>query len=121
MPTHRRRSRSSPRPLDAGPREQSGQRFQEQIRALTRRQAPRQLREGIERITPALRGWGYFSRQAEVRRLFPRLAGWVARRRASFLAKRWRNPMGRQSPTRWLIEAFGLVRLTHRLPGLVRR
>jgi RNA-directed DNA polymerase len=35
-------------------------RFQEQIRALTRRQVPIKLRELIERSNPVIRGWGHF-------------------------------------------------------------
>jgi RNA-directed DNA polymerase len=121
LPAHRRRSRSNPRNLYAVPREKSVKRFQEQIRALTRRKAPLKLRELIERINPVIRGWGHFYRKADVRRLFHRLDGWVERRIYSFLAKRWRNPMWRQYPTRRLIEEFGLVRLTHLIPGLVLR
>jgi RNA-directed DNA polymerase len=120
-PAHRRRGRSNPRNLYAVPREKSVKRFQEQIRALTRRKAPLKLREVIERINPVLRGWGHFYRKADVRRLFHRLDGWVERRIYSFLANRWRNPMWRTYPTRRLSEEFGLVRLTHLIPGLVPR
>jgi RNA-directed DNA polymerase len=121
LPAHRRRGRSNPRNLYAVPREKSVKRFQDQIRALTRRKAPLKLREVIERINPVIRGWGHFYRKADVRRLFHRLDGWVERRIYSFLAKRWRNPMWRTYPTRRLIEEFGLVRLTHLIPGLVPR
>jgi RNA-directed DNA polymerase len=121
LPAHRRRGRSNPLNLYAVPREKSVQRFQDQIRALTRRKAPLKLREVIERINPVIRGWGHFYRKADVRRLFHRLDGWVERRIYSFLAKRWRNPMWRTYPTRRLIEEFGLVRLTHLIPGLVPR
>jgi RNA-directed DNA polymerase len=121
LPAHRRRGRSNPRNLYAVPREKSVKRLQDQIRALTRRKAPLKLREVIERINPVIRGWGHFYRKADVRRLFHRLDGWVERRIYSFLAKRWRNPMWRTYPTRRLIEEFGLVRLTHLIPGLVPR
>jgi hypothetical protein len=94
-------------------------RFQEQIRALTRRKAPLKLREVIERINPVIRGWGHFYRKADVRRLFHRLDGWLEHRIHAFLAKRWRNGMWRRYPTRRLIGEFGLVRLTHLIPGLV--
>jgi hypothetical protein len=56
-----------------------------------------------------------------MRRLFHRLEERVERRIDAFLAKRWRSPMGRQYPTRRLIEALGLVRQTPLIPGLVRR
>jgi RNA-directed DNA polymerase len=121
LPAHKRRSRTNPQGLYAIPREKSVKGFQEQIRALTRRKAPLTLREVIERINPVIRGWGHFYRKAEVRRLFHRLDGWIERRRYAFLAKRWRNPMWRTYPTRRLIGALGLVRLTHLIPGLVSR
>jgi RNA-directed DNA polymerase len=119
LPAHRRRGRSNPRNLYAVPRAKSVKRFQDQIRALTRRKAPLKLRELIERINPVIRGWGHFYRKADVRRLFHRLDGWIEHRLYAFLAKRWRNPMWRIYPTRRLIGEFGLVRLTHLIPGLV--
>jgi RNA-directed DNA polymerase len=121
LPAHKRRSRTNPQGLYAIPREKSVKRFQEQIQALTRRKAPLTLREVIERINPVIRGWGHFYRKADVRRLFHRLDGWIEHRLYSFLAKRWRNPIWRTYPTRRLIGEFGLVRLTHLIPGLVPR
>jgi RNA-directed DNA polymerase len=119
LPAHKRRGRSNPQNLYAIPREKSVKRFLEQIRALTQRKVPIRLRELIERINPVIRGWGHFYRKADVRRLFHRLDRWIEHRIYSFLAKRWRNPMGRRYPTRRLIAEFGLVRLTHLIPGLV--
>jgi RNA-directed DNA polymerase len=121
LPAHKRRGRSNPQNLYAIPREKSVKRFRDQIRALTRRQAPLKLRELIERINPVIRGWGTFYRKADVRRLFHRLDGWIERRIYSFLAKRWHNRMWHKYPTRRLIEEFGLVRLMHLIPGLVQR
>jgi RNA-directed DNA polymerase len=120
LPAPKRRGWANPHNLYAIPREKSVQRFKDQIRALTRRKAPLPLREVIERINPVIRGWGHFYRKADVRRLFHRLDGWIERRIYSFLAKRWRNPLWRRYPTRRLIGEFGLVRLTHLIPGLVR-
>jgi RNA-directed DNA polymerase len=119
LPAHKRRGRSNPQNLYAIPREKSVKRFQEQIRALTRRKVPIRLWELIARINPVIRGWGHFYRKADVRRLFHRLDRWIEHRIYSFLAKRWRNPMWRRYPTRRLIAEFGLVRLTHLIPGLV--
>jgi RNA-directed DNA polymerase len=119
LPAHQRRGRSNPQNLSALPREKSVQRFQEQIRALTRRKVPIKRRELIERINPVIRGWGHFYRKADVRRLFHRLDRWIEHRIDSFLAKRWRNPMWRRYPTRRLIAEFGRGRLTHLIPGLV--
>ncbi len=52
LPASKRRGRPNPQNLYAIPREKSVQRFQEQIRSLTRRKAPLKLREVIERINP---------------------------------------------------------------------
>jgi hypothetical protein len=121
LPASTRRGRPHPQNLSAIPREQSVPRFQEQIRSLTRRNAPLKLREVIERINPVIRGWRHFYRKADVTRLCHRLDRWSEQRIDSFLATHWRHPMWRQSPTRRLIAAFGVVRLTHLIPGLVRR
>ena len=117
----KRRGRSSPQNLYVVPREKSVKRFEEQVRNLTRRKAPIKLRELIEQLNPVIRGWGTFYRKAHVKRLFNRLDRWIERRIYSFLAKRWRNTMWRKYPTKKLIGEYGLVRLTHLIPGLVQR
>ena len=107
--------------LYAIPREKSVERFRTQIRHLSRRKAPLKLGEVIDQLNPVIRGWGNYYRKARVRRLFNELDRWIERRIYSFLAKRWRNTMWRRYPTRRLIREFGLVRLTHLIPGLVDR
>jgi Reverse transcriptase (RNA-dependent DNA polymerase) len=52
LPATKRRSRANSQNLYAISREKSGKRFQEQIRALTRRKVPLQLQAVSERITP---------------------------------------------------------------------
>ena len=121
LPEHKRRVRRSPQNLYVVPREKSVKRFEEQVRNLTRRKAPIRLRELIEHLNPVIRGWGNFYRKADVRRIFNRLDRWIVRRIYSFLAKRWRNTMWRKYPTRRLIDGYGLVRLTHLIPGLVQQ
>lgn len=116
LPAHKRRSQANPHNLDAIPRPKSLKRFQERIRSLTRRRAPITWPELIERINPGIRGWGTYDRKAHVRGLFNRLDRWIERRISSFLAKRWRNTRWRKYPKR--IEEYGLVRLTHLIPGL---
>jgi group II intron reverse transcriptase/maturase len=118
LPAPRRRSQANPHDLYAIPRPTSLKRFQERIRSLTRRKAPITLPELIERINPVRRGWGTDDRKAHVRGLFNRLDRWMERRIYSFRAKRWRNTMWRKYPK--LIEEYGLVRLTHLIPGLVQ-
>lgn len=117
----KRRSPTNAHDLYAVPREKSVTRFKDQIRRLTRRKAPLKLREMIQHVNPVIRGWGTYYRKANVRRLFHQLDGWIERRLYSFLAKRWRNHMWRRYPTKRLIREFGLVRLTHLIPGLVQR
>jgi group II intron reverse transcriptase/maturase len=103
------------------PREKSVERFRDQVRRLTRRKAPIPLEELIERLNPVIRGWGNYYRKAHVRRLFNQLDRWIDHRIYSFLAKRWRNCAWQKYPTRRLIEEYGLVRLTHLIPGLTGR
>ena len=127
----RRRRRDRPRLCETSneasaihttiPREKSVERFRTQIRHLSRRKAPLKLGEVIDQLNPVIRGWGNYYRKARVRRLFNQLDRWIERRIHSFLAKRWRNTMWRRYPTRRLIREFGLVRLTHLIPGLVDR
>jgi group II intron reverse transcriptase/maturase len=117
----KRRSPTNAHDLYAVPREKSVTRFKDQIRRLTRRKAPLKLREMIQHVNPVIRGWGTYYRKANVRRLFHQLDGWIERRLYSFLAKRWRNHMWRRYPTKRLIREFGLVRLTHLIPGLMQR
>jgi group II intron reverse transcriptase/maturase len=120
LPANKRRS-GTPHGLYAMPREKSIRHFKDQIRGLTRRKAPVTVQELIDQINPVIRGWGNYYRKAHVRRLFNQLDRWVERRIWSFLAKRWRNRMYSKYPTRRLIGEFGLVRLTHLIPGLLQR
>jgi len=121
LAAQKRRSRANPLNLYAVPREKSVKRFKDQIRQLTRRNAPVKLREVIQQVNPVIRGWGTYYRKAHVRRLFHQLDRWIEHRLYSFRAKRWRNAMWRRYPTARLIGEFGLVRLTHLVPGLVQR
>lgn len=121
LPASKRHSPSNPSNLYAVPRQKSVKRFQAQIRALTRRKIPLSFQEVIAQINPVIRGWGTFYRKAHVRRLFNRLDRWIERRLYAFLAKRWRNGKWRTYPSSRLIGEFGLVRLTHLIPGLVTR
>jgi len=60
-------------------RQKSVDRFKDQIRSLTRRNAPVRLRDVIEAINPVIRGWGNYYRKAHVRKLFHRMDGWIER------------------------------------------
>jgi Group II intron, maturase-specific domain len=50
--------------LYAVPRQKSVDRFKDQVRSLTRRNAPVRLRDVIEVINPVIRGWGNYYRKA---------------------------------------------------------
>jgi RNA-directed DNA polymerase len=121
LAAQKRHGGTNPYDLYAIPREKSVKRFKDQIRRLTPRKAPFRVQELIDQINPVIRGWGNYYRKAHVRLLFNKLDRWIERRIYSFLAKRWRNSMYRKYPTRRLIGEFGLVRLTHLIPGLVQR
>jgi RNA-directed DNA polymerase len=121
MPATKRQVKGNARDLYAIPRGKSVKRFKDQIRRLTQRRIPLRLPQLIDSINPVIRGWGNYYRRAHVRGLFHRLDGWIERRLHSFIAKRWRNTMWRRYPSRRLINEFGLVRLTHLIPGLVNQ
>jgi RNA-directed DNA polymerase len=121
LPASQRRRQANPHNLYAVPKAKSVKRFQEQIRGLTRRKIPVPLSEVINQINPVIRGWGTYYHKAHVRRLFNRLDRWIERRLYAFVAKRWRNGAWRSHPRSRLIGEFGLVRLTHLIPGLVKR
>lgn len=121
LSANKRRSASNPYDLYAIPREKSIRHFKDQIRGLTQRKAPVTLPELIDQINPVIRGWGNYYRKAHVRRFFNQLDRWISQRIYSFLAKRWRSTMWRKYPTRRLIGEYGLVRLTHLIPGLIPR
>jgi RNA-directed DNA polymerase len=79
MSAQKRTSKANPLNLYAIPREKAVNRFKEQIRNLTRRNAPLKLRDMIEAINPIIRGWGNYFRKAHVRKLFHQLDGWIKR------------------------------------------
>ena len=118
LPAHKRTARTNPLNLYAVPRQKSVDRFKDQIRSLTRRNAPVRLRDVIEAINPVIRGWGNYYRKAHVRKLFHRMDGWIERRLRSFVAKKWRNTVWRQYPLPRLVQEFGLVRLIYLVPGI---
>jgi group II intron reverse transcriptase/maturase len=118
MSAQKRATKANPLDLYAIPRPKSVDRFKDQIRNLTRRNAPVKLSAIIEAINPIIRGWGNYYRKAHVRKLFHQLDGWIERRLWSFAAKRWRNAAWRKYPTRRLVEQLGLVRLMSLVPGV---
>src|SRR5262249_51734508 len=118
LPEDKRTARTNPLNLYAVPRKKSVDRFKDQTRSLTRRNAPVRLRDVIEAINPVIRGWGNYYRKAHVRKLFHRMDGWIERRLRSFVAKKWRNTVWRQYPLPRLVQEFGLLRLIYLVAGI---
>ena len=59
LPTSKIRTRARPGALYAFPREKSIRHFRDQIRRLTRRNAPVSTQELIKQVNPVVRGWGH--------------------------------------------------------------
>jgi RNA-directed DNA polymerase len=112
------KSRLNRNNLYAIPTQKSLDRFKDQIRTITRRKVPLGLGEMIEELNPIIRGWGNYFCRANVRRRFHQLDGWIIRRVWSHRAKRWRNTVWKEYPTRRLREEFKLVSLVSLIPSL---
>jgi hypothetical protein len=90
LPTSKIRTRARPGALYAFPREKSIRHFRDQIRRLTRRNAPVSTQELIKQVNPVVRGWGHHYKRAHVRKLFHQLDGWLVRRIWSHRFGKWR-------------------------------
>jgi RNA-directed DNA polymerase len=104
--------------LYAYPRGKSIQRFKDRVRQLTRRGVPLKTKDLIERLNPALRGWGHYYKRAHVRTLFNKLDNWIERRIWSHRYKCWRNCGWKQLPKRKLYGEYGLVQLVKLIPSI---
>ena len=119
LPASKRRGRSNPHNLYAVPREKSVTRFQEQIRNLTRRKAPADL-AGDDRAG-SIRSFAAGGPTIARRMCDGSSIGWTD---GSSGASTRVSPSdggircGGRYPTSRLIAEFGLVRLTHLIPGL---
>lgn len=91
LPTSKIRTRARPGALYAFPREKSIRHFRDQIRRLTRRNAPVSTQELIKQVNPVVRGWGHHYKRAHVRKLFHQLDGWLVRRIWSHRFGKWAN------------------------------
>jgi RNA-directed DNA polymerase len=118
LPRERIKSKLNQHNLYAIPTQKSLDRFKDQIRALTMRKIPLCLGEVIGEINPIIRGWGNYYCRSNVRRRFHQLDGWIIRRVRSQRAKRWRNSLWKEYPTRWLRDEFKLLSLVSLIPSL---
>lgn len=87
------------------------ERFQNEVRRLTRRTAGVSLPMMIARLNDYLRGWGEYFKRAQASGVLDRLDQWIARRVRAYRAKRWRNSYWRRYPDQYLYGKLGLVRL----------
>ena len=118
LPTSKIRTRARQGALYALPREKSIRHFKDQIRRLTRRNAPVSTQELIKQVNPVVRGWGHHYKRAHVRKLFHRLDGWLVRRIWSHRFGKWRCCGWTTLPVRKLYGEFGLVNLVALIPSI---
>ena len=118
LPTSKIRTRARPGALYAFPREKSIRHFRDQIRRLTRRNAPVSTQELIKQVNPVVRGWGHHYKRAHVRKLFHQLDGWLVRRIWSHRFGKWRCCGWTTLPRCKLYGEFGLVNLVALIPSI---
>ena len=87
------------------------ERFRDEVRRLTRRNAGVSFPAMMARLNEYLRGWGEYFKRAQASGVFDRLDQWIARRVRAYRAKRWRNTYWRRYPDQYLYGQLGLVRL----------
>jgi RNA-directed DNA polymerase len=118
LPTSKIRTRAQPGALYAYPREKSIRHFKDQIRRLTRRNAPVSTQGLIKQANPVVRGWGHHYKRAHVRKLFHRLDGWLVRRIWSHRFGKWRCCGWATLPPSKLYGELGLVNLVALIPSI---
>jgi RNA-directed DNA polymerase len=118
LPASKIRSGAQSGELYAYPREKSIRRFMDQVRLYTKRKAPLNTQQLVQRINPIVRGWGLHYCKAHVRKLFNRLNRWIVRRIWSHRFKRWRNGGWKLLPESMLYGDYGLVNLMALIPSI---
>ena len=113
LPESKIRSQARQDALYAYPKEKSIRSFMDQVRQRSKRGLPLRTKELIAELNPLLRGWGEYYKRAQVRKLFPRLDGWIRRRIWSHRYRRWRNAGWKQLPATKLYGEYELVRLLY--------
>lgn len=71
------------------------QRLMAKVRKITRKGRGRNIKKVIEELTPKLRGWVVYFRDAEVKNVFEELDGWVRRKLRCMLWRQWKRPSTR--------------------------
>jgi hypothetical protein len=94
-----------------GPRPIALERFKDQVRSRTRRQAPKSLGRMIDELNPVIRAWGNYFAQGDVVSLFEDLDGWIRERlRSKVRGSKARLVSCKHLPNRTL-SGLGLVSL----------
>lgn len=94
------------------PRPKTLDKFTEHVRLLTRRQQPRNVKDVIDQLNPALRGFGNYYRMANVKGLYGRLDEWVRMRLRCFIEKKKAVKHQNYRISTALLCSYGLVSLT---------
>jgi RNA-directed DNA polymerase len=71
------------------------QRLVKKVRKITKKGRGRNIKKVIEELTPKLRGWVVYFRDAEVKGIFQDLDGWVRRKLRCIIWRQWKRPSTR--------------------------
>lgn len=71
------------------------QRLVKKVRKITKKGRGRNIKKVIEELTPKLRGWVVYFRDAEVKGTFEELDGWVRRKLRCIIWRQWKRPSTR--------------------------
>jgi len=71
------------------------QRLMKKVRKITKKGRGRNIKKVIEELTPKLRGWVVYFRDAEVKETFKELDGWIRRKLRCIMWRQWKRPSTR--------------------------
>ena len=71
------------------------QRLMKKVRKIAKKGRGRNIKKVIEELTPKLRGWAVYFRDAEVKETFKNLDGWIRRKLRCILWRQWKQPSTR--------------------------
>jgi RNA-directed DNA polymerase len=71
------------------------QRLVKKVRKITKKGRGRNIKKVIEELTPKLRGWTVYFREAEVKGTFKELDGWIRRKLRCIMWRQWKQPSTR--------------------------
>lgn len=71
------------------------QRLVKKVRKITKKGRGRSIKKIIEELTPKVRGWVVYFRDAEVKGIFKELDGWIRRKLRCIMWRQWKRPSTR--------------------------